>query len=180
RVGRCGGRSVGVGVDEDRVAGGGDGGAPLLELARELARLDAELEAEAVEEAFVTVGDGDVDPPVVAHQAGILPYSARVEPVIRSEIPVWSRCFVMPPRKNGYPAPRIRHASMSAAAPTTPSSSMCRTSSAIASSASSRISSTLRLASPETTISSLPSAKFASVGESGKRSGYASCSVSST
>ena len=47
---------------------------------------------------------------------------------------VWSRCGVIPPRKNGQPAPSSRHVSTSAASATTPSSSRCRISSAIASS----------------------------------------------
>ena len=91
------------GVDEELVAVARHDEPPLLELLGELARLVAQLEAEPVEQpAGVLVVDLDLDPVVVPrHYAGILPYSARFEPTTRSEIPVWSRCFVIPPRKNG-------------------------------------------------------------------------------
>ena len=38
---------------------------------------------------------------------------ASVSPIARSETPVSSRCFVIPPRKNGKPAPSNRHVSTS-------------------------------------------------------------------
>ena len=44
-------------------------------------------------------------------------------PKRRCESPIWSRCFVIPPRKNGQPAPRRSPVSTSAASVTTPSSS---------------------------------------------------------
>jgi hypothetical protein len=90
-------------VDEHLVVVVGDDEPPLLELARQLGGFVAELQPEALEEAGrLLVLDRDADAPVVpGHYAGILPYSASVDPTTRSETPVWSRCFVMPPRKNG-------------------------------------------------------------------------------
>jgi hypothetical protein len=49
--------------------------------------------------------------------------SAKVWPKRRSDIPIWSRCFVIPPRKKGQPAPRRSAVSTSAASGTTRASS---------------------------------------------------------
>ncbi len=67
------------GVDEDLVAVARDDEPP-----RALRRVQAD-------EQRVGIGRGEMDAVVVGY-AGILPYSA---------MPVCSRCFVMPPRKNG-------------------------------------------------------------------------------
>jgi hypothetical protein len=79
-------------VDEDLVSVLGDGEPPRLQLACELGGLACEAEAEPVQEAAPALLV-DVDPDaVVVGYAGILPNSA---------MPSCSRCFVMPPRKNG-------------------------------------------------------------------------------
>ena len=96
------GFGVRAGVHEDFVVVGRDRESPFRKLLRELGGLVAQLEAEALEEAGgVLLLELDADAPVVGHQAGILPYSTSVDPTTRSETPVWSRCFVIPPRKNG-------------------------------------------------------------------------------
>src|SRR6266511_3230249 len=95
-------------------------------------------QAQPVEQAAraLLVGQLDPDSPVVlCHYAGAASLiSAKVCPKRRSDMPIWSRCLVMPPRKNGQPAPSSRPVSTSAASLTTPSPSNRWISSAIASS----------------------------------------------
>src|SRR5438477_1338108 len=137
-------------VDEARGSVAGDCETLPLELPRELASLVVELDTEPLEQRVVHVFDVDADAPVVGHYAAILPDRVTA-----------------PPRKSGQPAPRMRQASTSAGSATTPSARRCWASSATASSARSRISSSVRR-SP------------APVGVSGKRSGHDACIVSST
>src|SRR3954471_8487160 len=101
-------------VDEDVVLVLRDDEPARLEIACELGCLAGQpAEMKAVEEAArALLLDVDPDAEIVGY-AGILPNSA---------IRRCSRCFVMPPRKKGYPAPRMRQASTSAGDPTTPSS----------------------------------------------------------
>src|SRR6476620_9278894 len=119
-------------VDEQRLAVTGNDESPALEFVGEAARLRPEIEPESVEQAFgVLFLELDSDPPVVVHET------------ILAEKPACSRCLVIPPSQNGKPAPRISAVSTSSAVGTTPSSSRWRISSAIASSAVSRISSSV-------------------------------------
>src|SRR5205823_10015807 len=134
-------------VDEKCVVVARDDQALALELLRQLARFGAEIDPEPLEQALrVLFLEVDPDPPIVVHEA------------ILSEIARCSRCLVIPPSQKGKPAPRIRAVSTSAAAGTTPSSSRCRISSAIAASAVSRISSWESGACSAAAISSRPSA----------------------
>src|SRR5438874_450753 len=169
-------------VDEHRVAVARDGEPMLAQLVRELFRV-VPRQAEPVEQAAgaLLVGQLDANAPVVLrHQAGAPALiSANVCPKRRSDMPIWSRCFVIPPRKNGQPAPRSRPVSTSAASGTTLSSSRRWVSSATASSTSSTICSPDRGAW-STTTGSPPSASDARAGESGNRSGKASCMRSRT
>src|SRR5207248_3112902 len=149
---------------------------PTLERPGQLVRLRVDLEAEPGEEPVGALGLVELDPdsPVVARHRGkrtpaAAPTSASGRPKSRSDTPVGSRRFVIPPRKNGQPAPRRRAVSTSAASPTSPSSRRWWISSATASRTSSTIWSRLRGACSTTTISSLPSAYLRSVAESGNR-----------
>src|SRR5207247_9549552 len=117
-------------------------------------------DAEPVEKAAraLLVGQLDTNAPVVlCHQAGAPALiSAKVLPNRRSERPIWSRCFVMPARKKGQPAPSSSPGSTSAASSTTPSSSRRWISSATASRTSSTICSSARGASSLATATPPP------------------------
>src|SRR5262249_23319892 len=151
----------GRGVDEDRVAVVRDRKAVVAKLLRELVRVGAR-EVEPAEEAVCPflVGKLDADAPVVVgHQAGVgALVSPTGRPNIRSLTPVWSRCFVIPPRKNGHPAPSNRHVSTSAASGTTPSSRRRRISSATASRTRSTTSARVHGSRSTMTTSSFPAA----------------------
>src|SRR5947208_13976040 len=155
------GLQSGGGVDEHRVSVLGNGEPLIAQLGGQLIRV-ALREPEPLEQAAgsVLVGQLDPDAPVVGgHQAGVgALMSLNVWPNIRSLTPVWSRCFVIPPRKNGQPAPSRRHVSTSAASATTPSSSSRWISSATASRTRSTISSRPQGSRSTITISSFPAA----------------------
>src|SRR4051812_41589103 len=144
-------RTLGLGaracVDEQGVVVAGDDEPSPLELLRQFAGLRAEVEPEPFEHALgMLVRDVDLDSPVVVHAS------------ILAEMPLASRCLVIPPSQNGNPAPRSKAVSTSAALGTTPSSSRWWISSAIAERAEVRISSGGRGSCAATTISSRPAA----------------------
>src|SRR5207244_11546991 len=125
-------------VDEELVVVLRDREPPALELLGEALRIvGAEVEPQAFEQRLRVLRLGHLVPesPVVAHvvAGSAAPISASGRPNILSDLPVWSRYFVIPPSQNGQPAPRRSAVSTSFASATTPSSSRWRISSATAS-----------------------------------------------
>src|SRR6478672_1117421 len=144
-------RPVGLGprarVDEQRLVVARNGEPASLEILRQLAGLGAEVEAQPFEQPVgMRVLEVDPDAPVVVH-----------EPIL-AEMPTASRCLVIPPSQNGKPAPRSSAVSTSFVLGTTPSARTWSISSAMASSAVSRICSGGSGSCSTTTISSRPAA----------------------